>query len=197
MGWSPDNSGFSWSYHRLHKINESDNKFTLLKYKNTNTATPQVIKSVFVGMATGDGTYTQGSTVSGTGQPYKVWVTIKDSYGVTHTSNTITVSNKTNGGNDYTTQTKTFTFSTDVIVDYGKEVSCVFHFQFSSESVVAIVRKYDDSSTYGGSVTNTNMVKIYADGSWKNAVPYVYDDGSWKIARAYVYSGGDWQPTKV
>jgi len=39
------------------------------------------------------------------------------------------------------------------------------------------------------SAPNKNSVKIYVDGSWKDAVPYVYD-GGWKEATAYAYNNG-------
>lgn len=39
--------------------------------------------------------------------------------------------------------------------------------------------------------------KVYADGQWKRAVPYVKVDGEWKVARPWVRIAGIWKQTSI
>lgn len=48
-----------------------------------------------------------------------------------------------------------------------------------------------------GSPVTDKPVKIYVNGSWVNAIPYIYHNGSWTKATAYIYSGGQWKETKA
>lgn len=190
MGWSV-NSGWSASYQGI------DATFTrsLLNYTNTGS-TPQFVKTCYIGLATGNGTYTQGDTITGYGYAYDVYVTAVDSNGATQTSDTITVSNKTSGGNYYNTETKTFTFG-GVYVAPGATVVFTFNFIRKSSPTIIIMRRRDDSSTYGGSVVNGGMVRIYTgsggENGWHWATPYVYTGSGgtngWHQATPYVYTG--------
>lgn len=40
------------------------------------------------------------------------------------------------------------------------------------------------------------VLKIYINGSWKTARPYIYVNGAWKMAELQTYSGGKWQKNK-
>ena len=191
MAWSV---GGDWNF-SYQQISGSWNG-VLLKYKNTSS-TPQLVTACKIGMATGNGTYSGVTTVTGNGQPYNVYVKVTDSNGTSHTSNTITVSNKTSGSNNYTTQKKTFTFS-GVYVAAGATVSFRFYFtETASGYPVIILRDRNTSSTYGGTVINGGgLVRINIDGTangWKNAIPYVNVDGTangWKIAIPYINKDG-------
>lgn len=70
--------------------------------------------------------------------------------------------------------------------------------------------EFDFSRSYTGSIyiyveieaddpvpptpTTDSYVKIYKDGSWHNATPYVYNNLAWHKAKAYVYNNG-WKQT--
>lgn len=190
MAWST-HSDWNFSYQGI----DATYSRNLLKYKNTGS-TPQLITACKIGLASGNGTYTQGDTVTGYGYAYDVYVTVVDSNGTTHTSNTITVSNKTSGGNYYNTETKTFTFG-GVYVAAGSTVTFRFHFTRKSNPTIVVIRNRGDSSTYGGTVINGGgLVRINVDGTangWKNAIPYVNVDGTangWKLAIPYINKDG-------
>ena len=66
-----------------------------------------------------------------------------------------------------------------------------------------------DSSEYAGQSTYkyepykltaqwkvAGVLKIYINGSWKTARPYIYVNGSWKMAELQTYSSGKWQKNK-
>lgn len=192
MGWSV-NSGWSASYQGI------SGSFTrsLLNYTNTGS-TPQIVKTCYLGMATGYGTYTEGDRITGSGQPFTVYAAVTDSRGVTHTSDTLRVENRTSGGNYYNTERKTFTFG-GVYVAAGATVTFTFYFTevYPDYETVIILRYRGDSSTYGGSVSSAGLVRIYTgsggDNGWHYAIPWVYTGSGgtngWHQAMPWVYTG--------
>ena len=44
-------------------------------------------------------------------------------------------------------------------------------------------------------VSGDGYVKIFTNGDWYNAQPYIFTDGNWHRAEAYVFSNGDWRKT--
>ena len=172
-------------------LNQRD---AFIQYALKNGYSKELLLSI--GLASGNGTYTQGDTVTGYGYAYDVYVTVTDSNGTSHTSNTITVSNKTSGGNYYNTETKTFTFG-GVYVAAGATVTFRFHFTRKSSPTIVVIRNRGDSSTYGGTVINGGgLVRINIDGTasgWKSAIPYINVDGTasgWKVAIPYINKDG-------
>ena len=39
------------------------------------------------------------------------------------------------------------------------------------------------------------IVKIYVDGTWKNALTYIYTESGWKLALPWVYTSNGWKNT--
>lgn len=63
-------------------------------------------------------------------------------------------------------------------------------------TVSVATNSYGDwtAATATTTLTIINGMKVYYDGAWKDAVPYVYFDGQWRKAIAYVHNGTTWKP---
>lgn len=193
MGWSAikiEGTGWFWTY---MAINEKETRL-MLKYTN-DTGNDVVIESVHFQMGTGNGTFTDPNTVTGTGIAYDVQASAVDSNGTTVYSNTLTITNKVNssyGG----VEKKTFTFASGVFVEAGKSVNISLTFIRTNTSggyPVVICYGRNNSSYWGGTVSeSTGCVWICVDGAWKRATPYICIDGDWKKAKAYVCQDGNW-----
>lgn len=197
MGFSADETpevAWKWSY---MGINATASRRMLNYYNDTGKA--KRISSVYFQMGSGNDTFTQGDTVIGKGYDYQAYLTIVDSRGVTHTSNTHTIGNDVN--TSYSGLLKyTFTFDTVVYVNAGATVQIYMHFIRLTSPTCVVAYKYG-SDPYGGSIVDPGAVRIYTgsggDSGWHWAIPYIYTgsggDKGWHQATPYVYtgSGGD------
>lgn len=69
---------------------------------------------------------------------------------------------------------------------------------------VTIYGQWDLSSTYitQGIIPTTTIliesdgsVRIFVNGEWKKAVPYVYTNNEWRKATPYIYTNNEWRKT--
>ena len=153
MGWSSITSSGNWTWTYNH-IGSTTLTRTMLSYKNDNSY-PVIINSCYLTLGTGKGTFDQGDKVTGSGLQYTVYATVS---GVD--SNTLTVSNIAN--TSYSgVEKKTFTFNSPVIVSAGSTVNITFKFTGTGTGCVVIAHGRNNSSYYGGTVSNAQCKVSY------------------------------------
>ena len=87
------------------------------------------------------------------------------------------------------------------VVEYYTSSSFIREFDFSEEytrdTYIYVDIQKDEEPTPPGPPTPTtdSYVRVFSNGSWHKAIPYVYSNGAWHKSKAYVYRGG-WHEVK-
>lgn len=175
--------GYSWSASYVSAAASQYASTAMFYYKNTSSST-ETIKSMTASMGTGNGTYTWGDTVTGSGAAISVWFTAN---GIK--SNTKSVTNKvgtaSGSGGTYPPTSQmydyTFTFS-GLEVGAGETVSFLPSFLGSGSGAFV----WDKSSVTG--VTETKVTTVYYTVTF-NANGGKFSDGTSTKTQSVV-SGG-------
>lgn len=192
MGWSNGAGWNNWSYIGVSQKNSVDRD--MLVFTN-DLGYPCRIHSVsLLQLGTGNGTFKDGDQVVGTGKPYNCVVRVIDSTGQARQSNTQKITAVVNTSyTGHAAYTFTFDNSNYVYVKPGDTVTFTFTFSKINNQNFVIMAKGRNNNQYTGVTSPSGVVRIYKDGAWKMAQPYIYSDGAWKMAIPYTYDGSNWK----